>query len=184
MSITTGTTDIIGVNAVSGAAYNTPLCAKGASAMLLGVSLKAWNTSALRSAMDIFATLPLEFRNSIVLLEAYSTNGVTSIPPDSTAYAERLDQVLVGPLIVYAPNASLDDVAASYGKRIRAAMVEGSAQPFHGYVNYALGDESLEAFYGYEPWRVEKLRKIKEEYDPFDRFRFYAPISMDGFIDT
>jgi FAD/FMN-containing dehydrogenase len=47
----------------------------------------------------------------------------------------------------------------------------------HSYVNYAHGDEKLESLYGYEPWRLEKLRALKKEYDPKGKFSFYAPIS-------
>lgn len=171
------------MNAIAGAAYDTPLCAKGLAAILFGVSLKEYSIPGLRAAMNIFATLPLELQNSIVLLEAYSTNRVSSIPEDSTAYPDRFNQILVGPFLGYAPNASLDDVAASYGKQIRAALRAGSGQPLHAYVNYAHGDESLEALYGYEPWRVEKLRKLKAKYDPFNRFRYYAPISSGSLTD-
>jgi hypothetical protein len=44
------------------------------------------------------------------------------------------------------------------------------------YVNYAYGDESLEELYGFEMWRLEKLKKLKGVYDPENRLRFYAPI--------
>lgn len=47
----------------------------------------------------------------------------------------------------------------------------------HAYVNYAHGDETLEEVYGYEAWRVARLRALKEKYDPLGRFGFYAPIS-------
>jgi hypothetical protein len=46
------------------------------------------------------------------------------------------------------------------------------------YVNYAAGDETLEMLYGYEPWRLEKLRKLKSEYDPNNCFRFYGTIDL------
>lgn len=44
------------------------------------------------------------------------------------------------------------------------------------YVNYAFGDESLESIYGYEPWRLDKLRALKRKYDPKNQFRYYNPI--------
>ena len=43
-------------------------------------------------------------------------------------------------------------------------------------VNYANGDETLEEMYGHEGWRLEKLRRLKKEWDPENRFGFYAPI--------
>lgn len=30
--------------------------------------------------------------------------------------------------------------------------------------------------YGYEPWRLEKLRSLKARYDPDGRFSYYNPI--------
>ena len=51
------------------------------------------------------------------------------------------------------------------------------ARPLSAYINYAHGDEPLEAIYGYEPWRLERLRSLKKQYDPDFRFKFYNPIS-------
>ena len=76
----------------------------------------------------------------------------------------------------YPADASLDAVSDGIIDDIRDALVKGSGQSLVAYVNYAKGDESVEALYGYEPWRLEKLRKLKKEYDPFGRFNFYAPI--------
>lgn len=47
------------------------------------------------------------------------------------------------------------------------------------YVNYAFGDEPAQQMYGYEPWRLKKLRALKKEYDPHNRFGYYNPISFE-----
>lgn len=47
----------------------------------------------------------------------------------------------------------------------------------HAYVNYAHGDESLEEMYGFEEWRVERLRGLKREWDPEGRFNFYTAVN-------
>lgn len=125
------------------AAYGTPFCAKGPASILFGVSLRRWSVEGLRAALDVFAALPASLRNSIVLLEAYTTNRVFSIPGDSTAYPDRFNQILASPYLVYAGNVSFDYTAAYYGKRIRAALMLGSGQPLHAYVNYAHVDESM-----------------------------------------
>jgi hypothetical protein len=48
------------------------------------------------------------------------------------------------------------------------------------YVNYgnttSSSEDPLEALYGYEPWRLEKLRRLKQIYDPDNIFRWYQPI--------
>lgn len=48
--------------------------------------------------------------------------------------------------------------------------------PAGSYVNYANGQESLEELYGHDRWRLERLRRLKEQYDPTRRFSYYAPI--------
>lgn len=45
------------------------------------------------------------------------------------------------------------------------------------YVNYAMGFEPIEQWYGYEPWRLNKLRTLKKRYDPHGRFNYYNPIT-------
>lgn len=49
------------------------------------------------------------------------------------------------------------------------------------YVNYSLGHEyeTFEGIYGPEPERAERLRSLKQTYDPNNRFRFYVPIISD-----
>lgn len=56
-----------------------------------------------------------------------------------------------------------------------------AGQPGQGdatYVNYATGNdyETLESIYGREPWRLEKLHKLKAEYDPDNRFGYFVPL--------
>jgi hypothetical protein len=166
------------MNAVAGAAYGTPACDKGSySAMLFGVSLREWNVAGLRATLDIYNTLPPDLRISFVLLEAYSTSGVEAISADKTAYPDRFNQILVSPFMYYPRgNASLDNIAADFGGRMRSALRDGSGQPLHAYVNYAHGDESLAALYGYEDWRLSRLKGLKAKYDPCGKFGYYAPI--------
>lgn len=44
-------------------------------------------------------------------------------------------------------------------------------------MNYASDNETPEQSYGYEPWRLEKLRALKKKYDPGNRFGFYNSIN-------
>lgn len=50
--------------------------------------------------------------------------------------------------------------------------------PPNTYVNYAGGHpyETLESLYGYEPWRLDRLRELKAKYDPSNSFGFFVPI--------
>lgn len=191
--IQTGTANVTGLNRIAGVADGTPICDdKDASAVLFGVSLERWNIVGLRAALTLFGGLPDALKStSIVLLEGWSTNYVTTVPEASTAYPDRFNQVLMSPYIMYAlpPPPTLkeqrvlsdhevldDEAIAEYGSRIRNALLIGSGRRHYAYVNYTHGDESLEALYGYDAWRLRKLRKLKAEYDPENRFRYYIPI--------
>ena len=55
-------------------------------------------------------------------------------------------------------------------------MLNGTGSELRAYVNYANGDESQGAVFGYEPWRLQRLRELKKRYDPLGRFNFYEPI--------
>lgn len=87
-------------------------------------------------------------------------------------------------MLVYAPTEGgpsikeLDERAMRHGEAIRKILVEGAKNQggWHTYVNYAHGGETLEEIYGKEPWRIEKLKSLKQEYDPRNLFKYYAPL--------
>lgn len=52
------------------------------------------------------------------------------------------------------------------------------------YVNYGHGSkDSPEALYGYEQWRLDKLRRLKKEYDPEGWFNGYQPFVEEAELD-
>ena len=83
-------------------------------------------------------------------------------------------------MIVTKAEYGLEDAAIEWGRELRDTLWEGSGKPeLHAYVNYAHGEESLEQIYGHEGWRLERLKKLKREFDPEGRFRFYVPIAPE-----
>ena len=81
---------------------------------------------------------------------------------------------------VYPTNSENDATAYAYSRELRRLFREGSQGKFPtAYVNYATGDETLEMLYGYETRRLDKLKALKKEHDPENRFRFYAPIRLE-----
>jgi hypothetical protein len=170
-------TDLAGVNAHTQANRDGAACVKGLSRTLLPISLKRYSLPAVREVIEIYAGLPIEYRNSIMFLEGYAVNRVSEIDSNDSAYPDREGKLLLSPLFTYAANASLDAGAWKIGNEIRDVLLKASGDKLRAYVNYARGDESMEDMYGYEPWRLEKLRRLKEEFDPHGRFNFYAPIS-------
>ncbi|TVY85094.1 FAD-linked oxidoreductase azaG [Lachnellula suecica] len=158
-----------------------PGCAYGMTSLRYPIGLKTYNVTALRQVYnevdETFRKVP-EIAGSFFILEGYSTQGVKAIDPETTAFPHRDDNLLLTSYVMYAPNSAIDPIAQSFGKRLRQYLLDGSEDPahLHAYVNYADGDESLPAVYGWEGWRLEKLRKLKALWDPNDSMRYYVPI--------
>lgn len=158
-----------------------PGCARGFTDLRFPTVLRDYNVTAIRKAYDDFdemmQTWP-QLNGSVYLLERYSTDAVKAVPDESTAFPHRDYDLLFCSFLIYKPNETIDQVAADYGKRMRQHIVDGSDEPtrLNVYVNYAHGDEQLLSMYGWEDWRLEKLRMLKRKYDPQNVLRWYAPI--------
>ncbi|KXH50716.1 hypothetical protein CSIM01_01565 [Colletotrichum simmondsii] len=156
-------------------------CAKGYTGLRYPIGLKTYDLPAVRKVFDDIADMSNrnpEFAGSFFLLEGYSTQGVKAVDEKSSAFPHRDDDILVTSYIMYKPNASLNALAQEYGEKLRGHLLEACKEPEHlrAYVNYAHGIESLEAIYGWDEWRLEKLRGLKAKWDPQNRMRFYNPI--------
>ncbi|XP_014554941.1 hypothetical protein COCVIDRAFT_103737 [Bipolaris victoriae FI3] len=173
---TSGQTDLAGVSRFTGADRTGTSCEKGLTRSVVPVSATTYDPPSLREVLIIMASLPASLNQTVVLLEGYATNRVGAIPSDSTAYPNREGQLLLSPFMTYERNESLDAEAWEVEGRIRDVMAKGTGEPRKAYVNYARGDETVEELYGPEEWRLERLRGLKREYDPFGKFNFFAPI--------
>ncbi|KAI1822817.1 FAD-binding domain-containing protein [Xylaria intraflava] len=156
-------------------------CAYGMTVLRDPIRLKSYNVAAVRQVYDeidaTFRRVP-EVTGSIFLLEGYSTQAVQAVNPDSTAFPHRDDKLLITSCIMYEPNAAIDPIARELSKKLQKYLLDGSDDPAHlrAYVNYVDDEEPLPAVYGWEDWRLEKLRKLKSQWDPENRMRFYVPI--------
>ncbi|KAI0384963.1 hypothetical protein F5Y04DRAFT_202214 [Hypomontagnella monticulosa] len=159
-----------------------PGCRGGLTSLRYPIGLKSYNTSAVRKVYDdidaTFREVP-ELAGSFFLLEGYSTQGVQAVDPKSTAFPHRSDNLLVTSYLQYKPNSTIDPIGQEFGQRLRRHLLEGSDDPEHlrAYVNYANGDESLPEVYGWEEWRLEKLKKLKAQWDPENKMRYYVPLA-------
>jgi hypothetical protein len=45
------------------------------------------------------------------------------------------------------------------------------------YVNYAYGNEEAVSWYGEEDWRQDRLKSLKNKYDPKSSFSFFGPVA-------
>ena len=167
--------------AVIGSSDSDAGCAHGLTWQRFPISLQSYSTTAQRKVFTAFSVLTETYpalNGSSFIFEGYSVAGVKAVPDASTAYPYRQDNLLLSPLMVYAPNAALDPIAAAFGKAARAILYGYSgSRELHAYVNYAHGDETLQQLYGYDLWRQTKLQALKKLYDPMGYFDFYAPIS-------
>lgn len=179
-SVTSKYTDLAGANALSGSNLDGPNCASGFGRQTFPVDLVEWSPANLRKVLNIFAELPgTGLETSGMLLEAYAVNGVKLVDAASTAFPLRHGNILAAPTFTYdASNATQDALAYSYGKKVREAMLAGTGERLGAYVNYAIGDESNEAVYGYEKWRLKRLRDLKKKYDPQGKFGFFERIEV------
>lgn len=112
------------------------------------------------------------------MLEGYSTQAVKQIPSDSTAFPHRDEDLLFSSQILYLPDPRTNPIALAYGRGMQQKMLMGSEDPsrLKAYVNYAHGSEGLESVYGWEEWRLEKLRRLKRIYVPDSVMRYYMAI--------
>ncbi|KAF5555327.1 fad binding domain-containing protein [Fusarium napiforme] len=77
------------------------------------------------------------------------------------------------------------DVFEAHIDRWKKRFIETSGYGrLQQYVNYGNTTSTMqdppEALYGYEPWRLEKLRRLKRIYDPENVFRWYQPLTEEG----
>ncbi|KAH9905587.1 FAD-binding domain-containing protein [Xylariomycetidae sp. FL2044] len=158
-----------------------PGCAKGLTSLRYPIGLKTFNVPAMRKVYDhidaSFRAVP-EIAGSFFLLEGYSTQAVKAVDEASAAFPHRSDEVLVTSYVQYRPDPKIDPIAKVYGIALRDILLEASDDPgrLRAYVNYAHGTEDLRAVYGWEDWRLAKLRQLKAKWDPENRMRFYLPI--------
>ncbi|KAJ2999372.1 hypothetical protein NUW58_g8 [Xylaria curta] len=166
----------------TGSGLNDVVCEPGFEHIVGQTETFVWNITAQRKIYDLYnekvRAQPL-LNSTVVTMEGYSTEGVKAGESSSSAFPWRNSyNHLAFISISYAPNPALDQFALEWRNETRALWREGD--PGHlptNYVNYAWGDEPLESVYGYEPWRLEKLRSLKSRYDPSGRFNYYNPIT-------
>ncbi|KAF2685189.1 FAD-binding domain-containing protein [Lentithecium fluviatile CBS 122367] len=151
------------------------------SSPLVGSSglLQTWNVTSQREIYNLFNKKAVEqpdlAANARVFYECYSTLKTQAIDAASSAYPHR-DEYLVYFFATVTPPGK-EDQAHEWASQVRNLFNDSEPnRRVATYVNYATGDESLESIYGYEPWRLQKLRALKAKYDPKNAFRYYNPI--------
>ncbi|PYH44672.1 FAD-binding oxidoreductase [Aspergillus saccharolyticus JOP 1030-1] len=155
-------------------------CVKGLSKMMSTTGLQQFNVTAFRQVYELFNAYLKKYpalKLSILLLEVYNPAAIRAIDATSSAFPHRADNILALAMPAYPPNLPLEEPAKRLANGILELLMEGQPGRLPTVnVNYAFGWEPLESVYGYEPWRLEKLRAVKAEYDPDNKFSYYVPI--------
>jgi hypothetical protein len=144
---------------------------------------KSYNITTQKKAYDAYAAAisgpSSPYNNSIFMFEDYATAGVRERDVEASAFGFRQDLILAAPLIIYEPTDKERDAAVEkLGNELREIIREGTgSDELHTYVNYAFGTEGPQSWYGYEVSRQNRLKALKEKYDPTGKFSFYAPIA-------
>lgn len=157
-------------------------CARGSTGLRYPIGLETFDPAAARKAYDEFdlgMQKTSELNGSLILLEGYPSQAVRDLPEDSTAFPHRTDNLLVAPFIMYKPDPAIDPIATALGSKIRQHLLDGTDDPsrMRSYLNYAHGDESVQSLYGWEDWRIERLKELKQKWDPENIMRYYVPIA-------
>ncbi|KAF2124492.1 FAD-binding domain-containing protein [Dothidotthia symphoricarpi CBS 119687] len=169
---------------VTGNNLGSQACIRNNNILGAGTSLPAWDLEGTRKAFTVFGNLTTDsrFSTSITLLENYGMEGVRKVSPELTALApeERNYPVLASPILWWdGDDEQTTKDAYAYANAMRDAMYSGvdrNKYKRHCYVNYANGEETKPEMYGYESWRMQRLAKLKAEWDPMNKFGFYNPI--------
>ncbi|EGZ76381.1 hypothetical protein NEUTE2DRAFT_161301 [Neurospora tetrasperma FGSC 2509] len=105
---------------------------------------------------------------SVFLFEAASPHVIASAPDEATAYPHRGKMITNAIIQVTWGDESLNEVADAWRRETRDLLVRPEDSGYgrsHVYINYTNRDEPLQALYGYEEWRWERLTSLKREYD-------------------
>ncbi|KAL3484002.1 hypothetical protein BJX62DRAFT_230567 [Aspergillus germanicus] len=121
--------------------------------------LQQWNN---------ITTNPTAFERAAVLMGDYKHDAVAQVDAASSAFPWRDRHLLNNVAIKYTLDPSLDDFALTWARRTKELWDEG--QPGVPGANYSV--------YGYEPWRMQRLKALKLKHDPLGRFSYYNPIPI------
>lgn len=168
-----------GIGKEMGACLYTPTRRGHFSAQLPGFNLKS-----VEKVYDFYAALPEAFKDTSVVWESYPLQKFQQIPSRSTAYPHR-DLNVISLVMVNYEGAENDVQAKVLGEEGRKLLVlgteqEGAGNKLRTYTNYAEGLEGAEVWYGGKKserqWRLEKLNKLKKQWDPKNVWSGYNPI--------
>lgn len=161
-------------------------CVDGPSTNIYSLNTARFDVAQTREAFDAYAAFvkanPLAYASSL-FWEVFAMQAVVDQPAEATAVGNReFADVLVAVEAIYTDD-SVAEAADEWAREWRDRMADPKHSGYdreYVYVNYAHGDEPREAIYGYEPWRLQRLRALKKRYDPHGFFNGFHPVRQGG----
>ncbi|KAG7001459.1 FAD-linked oxidoreductase OXR1 [Physcia stellaris] len=145
------------------------------------VNLATFNTATMRAVYTSWGNFLAAHPNvnaSTILFEVYGQQAVRAAPSAGSAFPNRATSSILTVLTSWYTDASLSPTVDSWTSGLRAQMQRTSGyDKLHVYQNYA-HSEPLQAFYGYEAWRLPRLQKLKRRFDGGDVFGGYHPVPV------
>jgi hypothetical protein len=120
---------------------------------------------------------------SALMIETFPVQALEALPEDYSAFPHRKNfRNHIESIGSYQDDSVADAVNnffLEWRDQFSSPAVSGYDQLYF-YQNYAHGDESLSALYGYPEWRHERLTALKNKYDPNGLFNGYhaVPFSL------
>jgi fumiquinazoline A oxidase len=157
-------------------------CARGKKQNTYTLNLRTFDVATVRkvySDFGNFVKVNQQAASSLLLFEIFPAKGVDAMAANSAAYPNRgKENILAIIEMIYDDDASAN-VADDWAKAQRSEFEGVSGyDKLYVYQNYAHGDEPIEAIYGYEAWRLRKLKAVKKAYDPKVVFNGYHNIPV------
>ncbi|KAJ3580058.1 hypothetical protein NPX13_g507 [Xylaria arbuscula] len=145
------------------------------------VNVRQYSACTYSSVFDKFDAYLKQYpesQSSVLIFETFSTKSSLAVPDGETAYPWR---DATGNIMLQfrwaGVNNQFANTANEVAKELRTDLAATSGYPgLSAYVSYAFGDETLEEMYGQD--KLPRLLKLKEQWDPDNRFAPIRPDSM------
>lgn len=151
-------------------------------------NVKSYDIETMRSFFDEWRDMNAKYNGEAVfslMFESFPQQRVREIAEDTTAYPWRQGSQHFLMIEVAYKSPVDEDLLDKWLSQQQDKFIKTSGYGrLQQYVNYGHGSKDPpEALYGYEPWRLEKLRRLKHEYDPEGWFNGYQPLLEEAELD-
>ncbi|KAI0601615.1 FAD binding domain-containing protein [Biscogniauxia sp. FL1348] len=157
-------------------------CNEGYSYNVYTANMRHFDLAQQRELLDSYQEFvrenPLAV-GTLLFYEIFGQKAVIEAPAEETSAGNRDYANVLAILQTTYTDEAVAPAADAWAHRWRDQLVlpQHSGYDIESvYMNYAHGDEPLEAMYGWEPWRLQRLRSLKARYDPHGFFNHYNSV--------